>query len=95
VIDWGNETNKKKESVAEGAQSRTPTISLLKGGGTIRGMGDKFAAKPVTGTGSMLVPIGTSSGRSGFGSHPALSCDSAARNGPLAWVGTYEFSHAA
>jgi hypothetical protein len=95
VIDWGDETNKNKESVTEGAQPRTSTISLPKGGGAIHGMGEKFAANPVTGTGSMLVPIGTSPGRSGFGSHPALSCNSAARNGPLAWVGTYEFPHAA
>jgi hypothetical protein len=37
-----------------------PTISLPKGGGAIRGMGEKFAANPVTGTGSMTVPIATS-----------------------------------
>ena len=30
-----------------------PSISLPKGGGAIRGMGEKFAANPVTGTGSM------------------------------------------
>ena len=28
-----------------------PTISLPKGGGAIRGIGEKFAANPVTGTG--------------------------------------------
>jgi hypothetical protein len=44
-----------------------PTISLPKGGGAIRGIGEKFAANPVTGTGSMTVPIATSPGRSGFG----------------------------
>jgi len=32
-----------------------PTISLPKGGGAIRGMGENFAANPVTGTGSMTV----------------------------------------
>ena len=36
-----------------------PSISLPKGGGAIRGMGEKFAANPVTGTGSMSVPIAT------------------------------------
>jgi hypothetical protein len=41
-----------------------PSISLRKGGGAIRGIGDKFAANPVTGTGSMTVPIATSPGRS-------------------------------
>ena len=34
-----------------------PSISLPKGGGAIRGIGEKFAANPVTGTGSMTVPI--------------------------------------
>ena len=35
---------------------RVPAVSLPKGGGTIRGIGEKFAANPVTGTGSMPVP---------------------------------------
>jgi hypothetical protein len=30
---------------------QAPSISLPKGGGAIRGMGEKFAANPVTGTG--------------------------------------------
>ncbi len=37
-----------------------PTISLPKGGGAIRGIGEKFAANAVTGTGSMSVPIAAS-----------------------------------
>ena len=36
-----------------------PAITLPKGGGAIRGIGEKFAANPVTGTGSMSVPIAT------------------------------------
>ena len=44
-------------------------------------MGEKFAANPVTGTGSMTVPIATSPGRSGFGPQLALSYDSGAGNG--------------
>ena len=59
-----------------------PAISLPKGGGAIRGMGEKFAANPVTGTGSMSVPIATSPGRSGFGAQLSLSYDSGAGNGP-------------
>src|SRR5437762_12558213 len=64
-----------------------PTITLPKGGGTIRGIGEKFAANPVTGTGSMTVPIATSPGRSGFGPQLSLSYDSGAGNGPfgLGW----------
>src|SRR6516225_7777841 len=60
-----------------------PTISLPKGGGAIRGLGEKFAANPVTGTGSMSVPIATSPGRSGFGPQLALSYDSGSGNGPF------------
>ena len=40
-----------------------PTVSLPKGGGAIRGIGEKFAANPVSGTGSMSVPIAVSAGR--------------------------------
>ena len=60
-----------------------PAITLPKGGGAIRGIGEKFAANPVTGTGSMSVPIATSPGRSGFGPQLSLSYDSGAGNGPF------------
>jgi hypothetical protein len=60
-----------------------PSISLPKGGGAIRGMGEKFAAHPVTGTGSMSVPLATSPGRSGFGPQLSLSYDSGGGNGPF------------
>ena len=60
-----------------------PTISLPKGGGAIRGIGEKFASNPVTGTGSMSVPIVTSPGRSSFGPQLSLSYDSGAGNSPF------------
>ena len=60
-----------------------PSVTLPKGGGAIRGIGEKFAANPVTGTGSMSVPIATSPGRSGFGPQLSLSYDSGAGNGPF------------
>src|SRR5216683_1384210 len=63
--------------------SSLPSLSLPKGGGAIRGMGEKFAANPVTGTGSMTVPIATSPGRSGFGPQLSLSYDSGVGNGPF------------
>ena len=63
--------------------SSPPGISLPKGGGAIRGIGEKFAANPVTGTGSMTVPILTSPGRSGFGPQLSLSYDSGSGNGPF------------
>jgi RHS repeat-associated protein len=48
-------------------------------------MGEKFSANPVTGTGSMSVPIFTSPGRSGFGPQLSLSYDSGAGNGLFGW----------
>jgi len=60
-----------------------PSISVPKGGGAIRGIGEKFGANPVTGTASMTVPIATSPGRSGFGPQLSLSYDSGAGNGPF------------
>jgi hypothetical protein len=66
---------------------QAPAIELPKGGGAIKGMGEKFAANPVTGTGSLSVPLSTSPGRSGFGPQLLLSYDSGAGNGPfgLGW----------
>jgi len=57
-----------------------PTISVPKGGGAIRGIGEKFAANPVNGTGSMTVPIATSPGRSGFGPSLSVSYNSGSGN---------------
>lgn len=64
-----------------------PKIEAPKGGGAVRGIGEKFAANPVTGTGSMSVPVAASPGRAGFGPQLALSYDSGAGNGPfgLGW----------
>ena len=59
-----------------------PTISLPEGGGAIHSMGERFAANPVTGTGSMSVLIATSFERSGFGPRPSLSYDSGGGNEP-------------
>ena len=65
----------------------SPQVSLPKGGGAIRGIGEKFAANPVTGTGSLTVPIALSPGRASFGPQLSLSYDSGAGNGPfgLGW----------
>jgi len=58
-------------------------VSLPKGGGAIHGIGEKFGANPVTGTGSMTVPVPTSPARSGFGPQLSLAYDSGAGNGPF------------
>ena len=60
-----------------------PTVSLPKGGGAIQSIGEKFQANPVTGTGSLSVPVALSPGRQGFGPSLALSYDSGAGNGPF------------
>ena len=60
-----------------------PKIALPKGGGALHGIGEKFAANPVTGTGSLTVPIAVSPGRAGFSPQLALSYDSGAGNGPF------------
>ena len=76
-------TNASSKDSANASSSALPSISLPKGGGAIRGIGEKFSANPVTGTGSMTVPIATSPGRSGFGPQLSLSYDSGADNGPF------------
>jgi hypothetical protein len=45
--EWGSKRTEGNEA------SRVPSISLPEGGSAIRGMGEKFAAYPVTGTGSV------------------------------------------
>jgi RHS repeat-associated protein len=65
------------------ARFAAPSLSLPKGGGAIRGIGEKFGNDPVTGTGAMSIPIDTSPGRSGFGPQIVLNYDSGAGNGPF------------
>jgi len=60
-----------------------PSITLRKGGGAIRRVGEKFTPNPVTGTSSMAVPLFASPGRSGFGPQLSLSCDFGAGNCPF------------
>jgi hypothetical protein len=78
----GNETSG-KEAPQNSFQITPPSISMPKGGGAIRGIGEKFGVNPVTGTGSLAIPIYTSPGRAGFGPQLSLSYDSGAANGPF------------
>ena len=68
---------------ARAAAEAIPSIQMPKGGGAVRGLGEKFSANPVLGTGSMSVPLPTSPGRSGFGPQLALTYDSGFGNGPF------------
>ncbi|MGH6636410.1 MAG: SpvB/TcaC N-terminal domain-containing protein [Gammaproteobacteria bacterium] len=85
MLDRPQQGNQKSTQAAEGnrAPFRAPSISMPKGGGAIRGIGEKFAANPVTGTASITAPIYTSPGRSGFGPQLSLSYDSGSGNGPF------------
>ena len=77
-----SDTSSKSPSL-DGFSVSPPPLTLPKGGGAIRGIGEKFGANPATGTGSLSVPIPTSPGRSGFGPQLSLSYDSGAGNGPF------------
>src|SRR5262249_30055055 len=63
-----------------------PTISLPKGGGAIKGIGEKLTIGP-SGTAQLTVPVFTSPARQGFSPPLHLSYDSRAGNGPfgLGW----------
>src|ERR1700740_382526 len=76
-----------KKTSDESFQVTGPRLTLPKRGGALRGIGEKFAANPVTGTGTLTVPIAVSPGRAGFSPQLTLSYDSGAGNGPfgLGW----------
>ncbi len=81
--DFKKEDPPKSVGGEKGFATPAPTITLPKGGGAIRGVGEKFAANPVTGTGSMSIPIAVSPGRAGVGPQLSLSYDSGSGNGPF------------
>jgi hypothetical protein len=79
-------TEKERPAGTPGAnldQPSLPAVSLPKGGGAIRGIGEKFTVNAATGTGTLTVPLASSPGRSGFGPQLSLSYDSGAGNGPF------------
>ena len=61
--EWDINNSKVDKDSEETGKPGIPSISLPKGGGAIRGIGEKFSANPVTGHGSLTVPIQTSPGR--------------------------------
>ncbi|WP_406389680.1 SpvB/TcaC N-terminal domain-containing protein [Streptomyces sp. NBC_00887] len=64
-----------------------PSVSMPKGGGALRGIGEKFAVSAVTGTAGLQIPVPMPPGRAGFGPQLSLTYDSGAGNGPfgLGW----------
>lgn len=77
------------ERPASGSAAPTllPALSLPRGGGAIRGIGETFTPDPAAGTGSLTVPLAISPGRGGFTPELVLRYDSGAGNGPwgLGW----------
>jgi hypothetical protein len=65
------------------AASMLPSVNLPKGGGAIRGIGEKLSTSAATGTASLTIPITTSRGRNGFELGLELSYDSAGGAGPF------------
>ena len=55
---------------------QAPAISLPKGGGAIKNIGEKFQSNPLTGTATFEIPIKLSPGRGEFGPQLSLSYDS-------------------
>jgi RHS repeat-associated protein len=78
-----DKTHPADRSASKASQADMPRLALPKGGGAIRGIGEKFESNPVTGTGSVTVPIATSPGRSGFEPKLSLSYNSGSGNGPF------------
>ncbi|HVK29951.1 MAG TPA: SpvB/TcaC N-terminal domain-containing protein, partial [Nocardioides sp.] len=72
---------------APAPSSLLPAITLPKGGGAIRGIGDKLEVNAATGTGTFTVPLAISPGRGGLTPDLSLRYDSSGGNGPfgLGW----------
>lgn len=64
-------------------RSEGPAVALPRGGGALRGIGESFAANPVTGTATLSLPLGLSPGRAGFTPQLTLSYDTGLGNGPF------------
>jgi hypothetical protein len=65
------------------SQDNNASISLPKGGGAIKGIGETFQPNLFSGTGNFSVPIFTSPGRNGFGLKLTLQYSTGNGNGPL------------
>lgn len=65
-----------------------PSLLLPKGGGAIRGIDEKLAVNPATGTAALNLAIPVSPGRAGFSPELTLAYDSGNGNGPfgLGWA---------
>ena len=70
-----------------GSGGSAQVVSLPKGGGALKGLGEKFSPDLHTGTGNFTVPISVPSGRNGFQPELSLVYSTGSGNGPfgLGW----------
>ncbi|MFW2373133.1 MAG: SpvB/TcaC N-terminal domain-containing protein [Gammaproteobacteria bacterium] len=73
-------TDENSQDTKSSQSIESTAINLPKGGGAIRGIGEKFQANPVTGSGSFSVPLPISPGRGGFQPELSLAYDSGGGN---------------
>ena len=83
------DTNHRDASVSGAASTAVidsvPTLALPKGGGAIRGIGEKVSVSPATGTASFSIPLPFSPGRGGAAPDLSLGYDSASGAGIFGW----------
>src|SRR6476661_3551711 len=65
------------------ATTAANVISLPKGGGALKGIGEKFSPDLHTGTGNLTVPLAIPNGRHAFQPDLRLSYSTASGNGPF------------
>jgi hypothetical protein len=67
--------------MSDESASSSSTISLPKGGGALKGIGEKFAPDLHTGTANFTIPLAFPSGRNGFAPELSLEYSSGHGNG--------------
>jgi RHS repeat-associated protein len=81
TVSGGETTRVTRGSTADRASVGIAAPSLPTGGGAVRGIGEAFSTDPMTGTGSLSIPLGLPAGRNGFGPGLSLEYDTGAGNG--------------
>jgi len=87
MVNPKTQENGNREAPSNQSSVSAPALTLPKGGGAIKGIGEKFSVNAVSGTGSFSIPIFTTPSRSDFFPKLSLSYDSGSGNGPfgLGW----------
>ena len=83
MADQKADSGKKDTTNDRNGGGGAPQLSVPKGGGSIRGIGETFSVNSSNGTGTFKVPIAVSPGRAGSTPELTLSYDSGEGNGPF------------